>query len=188
MNEDQVISLLKDSGVIIEGHFLLTSGRHSGKFLQCSQLLQHPLNAAQIGSVMARPFLSSGVQTVIGPAMGGVILAYEVARSLGTRAIYAEKLDNRMVLTRGFSIKPKEKVLLVEDAVATGGSVMKVLDLLHDLNADIVGVSIIVDRTGGKDLFPVRTEALIKMDIKSYPPDDCPLCQKGTPLTKPKGR
>jgi len=188
MNEEQVISLLKDSGVIMEGHFLLTSGRHSSKFLQCSQLLQHPPNAARVGSAMAKPFLSSGVQTVIGPAMGGVILAYEVARSLGTRAIYAEKLDSRMVLTRGFSIKPKEKVLLVEDAVATGGSVMKVLELLKDCHADIVGVSIIVDRTGGKKNFSVRTEALIKMDIESYPPENCPLCQKGISLTKPKGR
>ncbi len=188
MNEEQVVSLLKDSGVIMEGHFLLTSGRHSSKFLQCSQLLQYPENAALIGSLMARPFLDSGVQTVIGPAMGGVILAYEVARSLGTRAIYSEKQEGKMVLTRGFGINPGEKVLVVEDAVATGGSVQKVLNLLQNLNADIVGVSIIVDRTGGSKLFPVRTESLVNMMIESYAPDNCPLCEKEILLTKPKGK
>ncbi len=187
MNEGNIFKLLKKSGAIMEGHFLLTSGRHSGRFLQCSQLLQYPDHAALICGRMAEPFQNKGVEIVIGPAMGGVILAYETARLLGARALFAERSGGEMILRRGFSIKPGEKVLVVEDAVTTGGSVQKVLDLLQLLRAEVIGVSILVDRTAGSLDFGLPSKSLLTMEIESYEADNCPLCLEGIPLQRPKG-
>lgn len=187
MRNDALIDLLKTTGVIIEGHFLLTSGKHSNLFLQCSQLLQYPEHAGYVGRLMAEPFQESGVQAVIGPALGGIILAYEIARALGTRALYAEPYEGRMILRRGFSINRQEKILVVEDAVTTGGSVQKVLDLMYELGAYPVGVSVMIDRTAGQLNFDLPTESMLAMEIESYKPADCPLCRAGKPLTKPKG-
>ncbi|HED23663.1 MAG TPA: orotate phosphoribosyltransferase [Firmicutes bacterium] len=186
MNKMELLDLLKSSGVIMEGHFLLTSGRHSGRFLQCSKLLQYPERAAAVCKMMVRPFIDKGIETVIGPAMGGVILSYETARALGARAVFAEKEGERMVLRRGFSLETGEKVLVVEDAVSTGGSVQKVIDLLKVVNADIVGVALIVDRTAGRFDPGVPVNALLEMDVESYAPAECPLCRTGIPLQKPK--
>ncbi|MGM0688028.1 MAG: orotate phosphoribosyltransferase [Bacillota bacterium] len=186
MNED-IIKLLKKSGAIMEGHFLLTSGRHSSLFLQCSQLMQYPEYAELICSRMAEPFKNERIEAVIGPAMGGIIMAYETARSLGARALFAERSDSGMILRRGFSIKPGEKVLVVEDAVTTGGSVQKVLDMLHLLKAEVIAVSILVDRTAGRLDFGLPLKSLLSMEIESYEADNCPLCLKGIPIQRPKG-
>ena len=188
MKDEMIIDLLEKTGVILEGHFLLTSGRHSSRFLQCSQLLQYPEHAETVCRLMAAPFEGQGVEAVIGPAMGGVILAYEVARALGTRALFAEPSEGRMILRRGFKIEPGEKVLVVEDAVTTGGSVQKVLDLLKVCEAKIIGVSVIVDRTAGNLNLSVPTRTLLNMQIESFEPENCPLCQAGLPLQRPKGR
>ncbi len=187
VDEDKLIDLLKKTGVIMDGHFLLTSGRHSDLFLQCSRLLQYPEHAEQVCHLMAEPFQNKKIDTIIGPAMGGVILSYEVARSLGARALFAEPADGKMILRRGFRIEKGEKVLVVEDAVTTGGSVQKVLDLLNALGAEIAGVSIMIDRTSGNLGFGVPTRSLLAMKIESYEPEICPLCRKGIPLQKPKG-
>jgi len=187
MNEDIIYKLLKKSGAIMEGHFLLTSGRHSSRFLQCSQLMQYPEHAELICRRMAEPFQNERIETVIGPAMGGIIMAYETARSLGARALFAERSDDGMILRRGFSIKPGEKVLVVEDAVTTGGSVQKVLDLLHHLKAEVIAVSILVDRTAGCLDFGLPLKSLLSMEIESYEADKCPLCLKGIPIQRPKG-
>jgi orotate phosphoribosyltransferase len=187
MKEEMIIEMLKKTGVILEGHFLLTSGRHSNRFLLCSQLQQHPQLTEQVCRLMAEPFWDKGVETVIGPAMGGVILSYEVARALGARAIFTEPLKGKMILKRGFRIEEGEKVLVVEDAVTTGGSVQKVIDLLKSCKATIVGVSIVVDRSGGAVNFGLPQSALVSMQIDSYQPQDCPLCRSGLPLQKPKG-
>ncbi len=186
MKEKELLELLKMTGVIMKGHFLLTSGRHSACFLQCSQLLQYPDHAARICHDLTGPYRGKGVETVIGPAMGGVILSYEAARALGARAIFAEPSEGRMILKRGFRIKPEEKVLVVEDAVSTGGSVKKVLDLLKASDAEIVGVAIIIDRTAGKIDLGVPVTALLSMHIESYAAEDCPLCLEGISLQKPK--
>ena len=187
MNREQIIELLKESGVIMEGHFLLTSGRHSGLFLQFSRLFQYPESTSAICTLMADPYRDEGVETVIGPAMGGIIPAYESARQLQARALFAEPSGDRMILRRGFSIQPGERVLVVEDAVTTGGSVQKVLDLLQALKADVAGVSVLADRSGGRVDFGMPFKALLTMEVESYPVDNCPLCVEGITLQKPKG-
>jgi orotate phosphoribosyltransferase len=187
-NKDKIIKLLKDTGVILEGHFLLTSGRHSNLFLQCSQLLQYPKETEAICSMMAEPYKRMKIDTVIGPAMGGVILAYESARQLDARAVYAEPSGDKMILRRGFQIGNGEKVLVVEDAVTTGGSVKKVLTLLESVGARVVGIAVMVDRTAGKLNFGLPYQALIEMEVESYQPEECPLCQKGILLEEPKGK
>lgn len=186
MKQLEVSELLKETGVIMQGHFLLTSGRHSGLFLQCARLLQHPDYTEVVCRLLAGPFQKTGIETVVGPAMGGVILAYETARQLGARAIYAEKSGDRMVFKRGFRVGPGEKVLVVEDAVTTGGSVRKVLDLVRDRGAAVAGAAVIVDRTGGKLDLGVPLISLVGMETESYLPENCPLCDRQIPLQKPK--
>ncbi len=187
MNESEITELLKSTGVIMEGHYLLTSGRHSARFLQCSQLMQYPEHAAGVCRGMAEPFLGNGVETVIGPAMGGVILSYEIARVLGARAVFAEPSGGGMALRRGFKVKPAERVLVAEDAISTGGSVKKVLDLLQPLDVEIAGVTVMIDRTAGKVDLGVPFRALLEMEIESFEPQNCPLCREGIPLQRPKG-
>lgn len=173
-------------GVYREGHFLLTSGRHGGAFLLFSEALQHPDRAQVLGQALADLFSGERIETVIGPAMGGVLLAHEVARALGVRSIYAEKDGDRMALRRGFSLKPGERVLAVEDAVTTGGSVLKVLDICRAADADIVGVGVCADRTGGRADLGVPFQALWSGEIPSWDAGDCPLCREGKELTRPK--
>jgi len=187
MKKAKIIEMLKNTGVIMEGHYLLTSGRHSAKFLQCSQLLQHPEHAEKVCRAMAEPYIDREVDTVIGPAMGGVILSYETARFIGARAIFTEPSEGKMVLRRGFRIKQGEKMLVVEDAVSTGGSVRKVIDIIKAHDAETVGIAIMIDRTAGKIDLGVPVTALLTMEIESYPAKDCPLCHEGIPLQKPKG-
>ena len=170
----------------MEGHFLLTSGKHSGRFLQCSQLLQYPEYTAEVCRLMAKPFEQDNITAVIGPAMGGVILAYETARAINARALYAEPAEGKMVLRRGFKLTKKDRVLVVEDAVTTGGSVQKVLDLLKTLEVEVVGVAVLIDRSGGKVDFGLSAHYLLSMNIDSFDPEACPLCKAGIPLQKPK--
>ena len=186
MKEIKVADILKETGVIKEGHFLLTSGRHSGQFLQCSQVLQYPHYAELLCRMIAAPFENKKIETVIGPAMGGVILAYETVRALGARAIFAEPADGKMGLRRGFQVQKNERVLVVEDAITTGGSVRKVLDILEEVGAHIVGISIMVDRTGGKINMGYPVHSLLAWDIESYDPQECPLCKEKLLLVKPK--
>ena len=187
MKSKSVNELLEETGVIMKGHFLLTSGKHSGCFLQCSQLLQYPQYTAVIATQLAEPFRDLAVKSVIGPAMGGIILAYETARSLGARALFAEPSGEKMILRRGFNIEAGEKVLVVEDAVTTGGSVQKVINLLLDLQAEPVGVAAIIDRSAGKVHFGLPAHFLLSMAVASYDAVDCPLCHSGVALQKPKG-
>lgn len=176
----------RDWGVYREGHFLLTSGRHGGAFLLFSEALQHPARARVLGDALADLYRGEPIETVIGPAMGGVLLAHEVARSLGVRSIYAEKDGERMALKRGFSLHEGERVLVVEDAVTTGGSVAKVLEICRTAQADVVGVGICCDRSAGKVDLGTALRALWSVEIPSWDADDCPLCARNEPLTRPK--
>lgn len=187
MQHDELMQILRETGTLRQGHFQLTSGRHSDQFLLCSQVMQHPRRLERIGAAMAAPFRDQGIQTVVGPAMGGVILAYEVARALGVRAVYTEKDgEGGMALKRGFTLEPGEKVLVVEDAVTTGGSIQKCIDAIKPKGVELVGVSIIVDRSGGAAGFGVPMHSLMKLEIQSWLPGDCPLCRQGVPLVQPK--
>ena len=187
MNPLEVEGLFRATGVLQEWHFLLTSGRHSPGFLQCSQVLQLPAETARLAADLATAFRGEGVEVVLGPAMGGVILAYEVARQLGTRAMYLEKGgDGSMVLKRGFRLSPGQRVLVVEDAVTTGGSVLKTIQALEPLGVQIVGVGALVDRSGGQVNLGYPLRALLTLEVPSYEPEECPECRAGVPLVKPK--
>ena len=183
---ERVAVWLARTGAVLHGHFHLTSGRHSDTFLQCSQLLQHPRYAAAVGRAIAERFSGLGITTVVGPAMGGVILAHETARALRARAIYAEKEAGEMVFRRGFILSPGEVCLVVEDAVTTGGSVQKVMAAVERAGGRVRGVGAIVDRSGGRAQFWVDFHALVTMDVSSWEPAECPLCAAGVPLVFPK--
>ncbi len=180
------LELFEELGVILNGHFLLTSGKHSPTFLQCSQLMQHPEHTETAVKELAQKFKETDAEVIVGPAMGGIILSYEMARQLGLRAIYAEKCEDGMEFRRGFNEKPGTKVLVIEDAVSTGGSVRKVMKACKKANLEVVGVAIIVDRSNGEVKLHENQHSLITLDIPSYEPENCPMCDKNMELVSPK--
>lgn len=189
MTDDEILKLFYETDVLKTGHFLLTSGRHSNKYLQCAQLLQYPKATEQVVKKLAENVKDLGIQTVIGPAMGGIIVSYEMARQLDARAIFTERgEDGKMALRRGFTIKPGEKVLVVEDVVTTGGSVKEVISVVKELKGDIAAVAALVDRSGGKVDFGVPAYYALNLEVESYLPEECPLCKENIPIEKPGSR
>jgi len=187
--KDNYLATFIEARALLEGHFILTSGLHSPRYLQCALVLQHPKPAARLCKALARQIKSLEVETVIGPALGGIVVAYEMARALGARGIFAERKEKLMELRRGFTIRPGERVLLVEDVVTTGGSLKEVRDLVQAAGGRIVAVASLVDRTSGRDPgFGVPFFSLLKIDVPTYEPADCPLCREGLPLVKPGSR
>lgn len=187
MTSQEIKSLFEELGVVLNGHFLLTSGKHSPTFLQCSQLFQYPEHTAKVAKALAEKFKDTKAEVIIGPAMGGVILSYEVARHLGLKSMYAEKDGNGgMVFKRGFKLAPGTKVLIVEDAVSTGGSVKKVITACDNVGLDIVGIGVLVDRSAGKVKLHKNQQALLSMEVPAYESNACPLCEKNLSLTHPK--
>jgi orotate phosphoribosyltransferase len=179
---------LKRTEVLLEGHFLLSSGRHSQKYMQCAKLLQDPAEAEQAGKALAGLFTDFSVDVVVGPALGGVIIAHETARALNVRCLFTERKEGKMELRRGFALKPGENVLIVEDVVTTGGSVKEVIPIVEEQGAKVVAVGSIIDRTGGVNPFPVPYRALLTLEIDSWTPEECPLCRQGIPYVKPGSR
>lgn len=190
ISNERVIEILKEAGVLLEGHFRLTSGRHSNKYLQCAKIFRNTKYSEELCAALAEQFAAEGVEVVIGPAMGAVQMAYEVSRHLKCENFFAEReADGKMALRRGFEVKPGMKVLLVEDVVTTGGSVKEVLELVKAAGADVVGIGSIVDRTGGKIDFGVPFKAVISVEVESWEPENCPLCKEGKiELVKPGSR
>lgn len=189
LSREAIEKMFVDAGALLEGHFLLTSGRHSNRYMQCAQVLQYPAYTEALSRILADRFRNDGVDVVVGPAMGGIIVAYEVARQLGVRGIFCERENGVMTLRRGFSIQPGERILVVEDVITTGGSVMEVMEVTKARGGEVVGVAVLVDRSGGKVDLGVRTEAALVMEIDSWEADSCPLCREGTlPATKPGSR
>lgn len=190
ISNERVIEILKEAGVLLEGHFRLTSGRHSNKYLQCAKIFRNTKYSEELCAALAEQFGSEGVEVVIGPAMGAVQMAYEVSRHLKCENFFAEReADGKMALRRGFEVKPGMKVLLVEDVVTTGGSVKEVLELVKAAGADVVGIGSIVDRTGGKIDFGVPFKAVISVEVESWEPENCPLCKEGKiEVVKPGSR
>lgn len=186
MTPEQIIQAFRDAGALLEGHFIYTSGRHGRHFLQAARVMQHPKYTEQFGRALAANFMDAGIDLVIGPATGGITLAYETARHLNARAAYTEKDgEGGMALKRGFALKPGERVLVVEDIITTGGSVAKSVAHLRDRGADVAGVSVLIDRSGGKVTFDCPYKPLAVLALESWPADDLPDDLKNTPPVEP---
>lgn len=186
MSEDW-LARFRRFGAVQDGHFLLTSGLHSPTYVQSALILQHPDQATALGRTLADRVRAAHPDVVIGPALGGIVIAYEVARALGCRAIFAERAEGEMQLRRGFAVGPGERVLLVEDVVTTGGSVEEVAALARAAGGEIAGIAALVDRSGGAR-FVAPLAALITLDLPVFPPEACPLCRQGEPVRKPGSR
>lgn len=188
LTSDQVLGLLREAGALLEGHFLLSSGLHSPRYIQCARLLQHPALAERACGALAEKVRALGaVDAVVGPALGGIIVAYELARALGVRGLFAEREQGRMTLRRGFRIAPGERVLIAEDVVTTGRSSLEVAAVVDACGGNVVGVACLVDRRAQDDL-TLPLVSLVKMAIETHPPETCPLCRRGLPLVKPGSR
>ena len=188
MTEQEVKDLLIKTNAIMEGHFLLTSGLHSPHYVEKFNVLQHPEYTEKLCQAMAEKFKDQNIQTVVGPVTGGILLAHETGKALGTRAIFTERENGRMTFRRGFGLQPGERVLIVEDIVTTGGSIKDVIDVVKAHGGIPVAVSMLVDRSGGKASFgDVPCTALLHMNVETYKPEECPLCKQGIPMTK-RGR
>jgi len=187
MDAHAVLDLFRNEGALLEGHFRLSSGLHSPGYLQCALVLQHPAHAAALGRVLADRVRASAPTAVLSPALGGVIIGHEVARALGVRALFAERQDGALVLRRGFTLGPADRVLVVEDVVTTGKSTRETMEVARAWGATVVGAAAIVDRGGAADL-GVPAWTLAAMSLPTYDPSTCPLCARGVPVVKPGSR
>ena len=188
LSESEVLELFRQTGAFLEGHFQLSSGLHSSKYLQCALVLQHPRHAEALGRALAA-LVRMEADVVVSPAMGGLIIGHEVARALGVRHIFAERDPaRRMTLRRGFRIAPGERALIVEDVITTGGSSLEVAELLRGLGAQVAGAASIIDRSGGAADLGVPRVALATLAVEAWPPEQCPLCAQGLPVEKPGSR
>lgn len=188
MTQDQVLEHFHSSGALLEGHFLLSSGLHSSQYLQCALALQYTADAGNFGHEIARRFFSTDIDTVASPAIGGLILGYSVAAALNIRFIWTERENGVMTLRRGFTVRPGEKVLVVEDVITTGGSTRECVSVLEALGASIVGAASIIDRSNGKADVGVPRFSLATLDVPTFPAENCPLCANGQTATKPGSR
>jgi len=165
LTKDEAMELVTKTGAFLTGHFKLTSGRHSDHYMQAAQLLMYPQYTEKLAEHLATPFKDKGVEVVIGPAMGGILVSYEVARQLGVPSLFAERENGKMTLRRNFKIEPGQKVLVVEDVITTGGSVEEVIDLVRFHGGEVVGVGVLVNRSGGKAHFDVPLQSVLDLDI-----------------------
>ncbi|MFY9214761.1 MAG: orotate phosphoribosyltransferase [Tissierellaceae bacterium] len=189
IDRDRIRHIFYKLDVLRRGHFLYTSGRHGEVYMQCARLLQHPQYAEEVIGAIAEEFKDDKIDLVVGPATGGIIISYEFARQLGTIGIFTEREGDTMTLRRGFTIPKGARVLVVEDVITTGGSVKEVIDIVKREGGQLVGVAVLVDRTGGKVDFDTKFVAGLSEDIVSYSPQECPLCKEGKiPLEKPGSR
>lgn len=184
-SDEEILEIFKKTEALLEGHFLLTSGRHSNVYFQCAKVLQYPKYNELLSSIIASYFNTFEIDTVIAPAIGGIVVGQEVARQLNKKFIFAEREDKTLTLRRGFSIKEGEKVLVCEDVVTTGGSVFEVIDIVKSHNAIVQGVGFIVDRSNGKVNFGFPQMSTMKIDAISFHAEECELCKKGLQLVKP---
>jgi orotate phosphoribosyltransferase len=186
MTPEEVIELFRATGALLEGHFTYASGRHGRQFLQAARVLQYPDHTERLCKAMAERFAGDNIGLVCGPATGGIILAYETARHLGCRSVFTEKEDGgTMAVKRGLRVEPGTRVLVVEDIITTGGSVKKTITHLRERGADVAGVAVLIDRSAGEAAFDTRFEPLATLDMESWAPDNCALCQEGQPVTEP---
>ncbi|MFN7946524.1 MAG: orotate phosphoribosyltransferase [Blastocatellia bacterium] len=193
MNQDEVLRIFEDSGALLRGHFLLSSGLHSDRYLQCALVLQNPATAEKLCAALAAKVQADdrigAIDLVVAPALGGVIVAHEVARAIGVRALFTERDDKRvMKLRRGFEIKPGERALVVEDVVTTGGSTREVMEVVQAHGGVNAGAGSLIDRSGGAVDLGVPRHALAVLEAPTFAPDQCPLCAQGSVAVKPGSR
>jgi orotate phosphoribosyltransferase len=191
MRRQELMEVLEQRGAIERGHFLLSSGRHSDTYLQTAKILQFPELAGKLAKEIAENFASLGpsgqVDVVLAPALGGIVLGFAVAQALGCRMVFAEREDSEMRLRRGFDLKEGERVLVVEDVITTGKSIKELLDIVEEKKARLVGVAALVDR-GDQKVFSEVPVSLVRLSVKSYLPEECPLCRANKPLVAPGSR
>ncbi|MGB5288114.1 MAG: orotate phosphoribosyltransferase [Ignavibacteriaceae bacterium] len=188
MTEKEILDIFKKTEALLTGHFLLTSGRHSDRYFQCAKVLQYPEYTEKLCKMIADNFEKAEIDTVIAPAIGGLVVGQEVARQLNKRFIFAEREDKKLSLRRGFCLDENERVLVCEDVVTTGGSVFEVIDIVKNSKAEVVGAGFIVDRSNGMVNFGYPQFSVLKMEVISYLPDECPLCREDVELVKPGSR
>lgn len=181
-----IIELLKESNALLEGHFLLSSGKHSDRYVQCAKLLQYPDKAEKAISFIVEKVKDLDIDIVVGPAMGGIIVAYELGRQLGKPAIFTEREEGEMKLKRGFHIEKGQKVLITEDVVTTGKSAYEAIRVVEEYGGVVVGIACIADRSKGDIKYPVYGGT--KLEINTYDIEECPLCKEGLPIIKPGSR
>jgi orotate phosphoribosyltransferase len=188
LSEQELLKIFRKTEALLEGHFRLTSGRHSDQYFQCAKVLQHTDYNTLICEEIVNHFKDFAIDTVIAPAIGGIVVGQEVARQLNKRFIFAEREQSVLTLRRGFSLKENEKVLVCEDVVTTGGSVFEVIEIVKSFGAKVVGVGFIVDRSNGKVNFGYPQFGTLKVNAVSFSAEDCELCKQGIPLVKPGSR
>lgn len=188
LDQKEILAIFRKTGALLEGHFILTSGLHSQIYFQCAKVFQYPLYSEKICKETAVYFKNQQIDLVISPAVGGIIFGYELARQLGVRSIFTERVEGKMNLRRGFEIKPGEKVLVAEDVTTTGGSVKEVMEVVGRRGGEVLAVTAVVDRSGGKVDFGVPYHSLVRMEVQNYKQEDCPLCRAGSKPKKPGSR
>jgi orotate phosphoribosyltransferase len=197
MDPEQILAHFRESGALLEGHFLLSSGLHSGQYLQCALALQYPSDAARFGRAIGEHFVRTGsdsdrslhdFETVASPAIGGLIVGYAVAAALNKRFIWTERQEGKMILRRGFSLQPGEKILVVEDVITTGGSTRECIASLEENGGKVITAASIIDRSNGQANVGVPSFSLVTMDVQSYWQSDCPMCADGGEPYKPGSR
>jgi orotate phosphoribosyltransferase len=190
MTQEEILAWFRSCGALLEGHFRLTSGLHSSRYLQCALVLQYPDLACALGTALAARLLERAAKPklVVAPALGGILVAHEVARALGVRALFAEREDGALTLRRGFRIEPGEPCFVVEDVVTTGGSTRETMDVVKRSGGVVTAAGAIMDRSGGRTELGVPQVALAVLDFPNYAPDNCPMCQAGSKAVKPGSR
>jgi orotate phosphoribosyltransferase len=188
MPENSFLEMFRKHHALLEGHFVLSSGLHSDRYIQCALVLQHPRIAEQLGAALAEELKNLGASVVVAPALGGVLVAHEVARALGLRALFTERQDGVMALRRGFSLGSGEPALVVEDVITTGGSTRETMRCVEKAGGKVVGAGALIDRSGGQVDLGVPKSSLANLTVQNYAPAECPLCRAGIPPVKPGSR
>ncbi len=183
--DEEIIEILEENGAFQSGHFQLTSGLHSDKYIEKIRIIQNPEQITILCRKLAEKLQDIEADIVVGIAMGGIVLGYEVAKSLSKQFVFSQRNEGKMIIRKGFNIQPGSKAIIIEDIVTTGGSVREVMDFLKRKEIELTAIGLLVDRSGGKVDFGVRTESLLKLNIVSYKPEECPLCERGEALTVP---
>ena len=188
----ELLSIFRQTGALLEGHFRLSSGLHSAQYFQCAKVLQHPQFTTRLCRDLADAFAASRIDVVVAPALGGIVVGQETGRVLNVRTMFTERKDGVMQLRRGFDIVPGERILVCEDVVTTGGSVREVIGIVKRKGGIVAGVGFVVDRSGGSVRFEVdpdgKQHALLKLDVVAYDPASCPLCRQDVPIDQPGSR